>query len=75
MTRSSGAASSTTVYTPYQPRDRPGHLAGAIYEYQSVICRLTGLYASNVSLYDGGTALFEAAIMAVCKTGRKRLVI
>ena len=47
----------------------------AIYEYQSAICRLTGLYASNASLYDGGTALFEAAMLAVRKTGRKRLVI
>jgi glycine dehydrogenase subunit 1 len=43
--------------------------------YQTCVCRLTGLDAANASLYDGGAALFEAAMMAVRKTGRQRLVI
>ena len=47
----------------------------AIYEYQTVICELTGLEVSNASLYDGGTALYEAAMMAVRLTGRKKIIV
>lgn len=63
-----------TAYTPYQPEASQGTLQ-SIYEYQSVICRLTSMPVSNASLYDGGTALFEAMMMAVRITRRKQAVI
>ena len=62
-----------TAYTPYQPECAQGTLQ-AIYEYQSVLCRLTDLECANASLYDGGTALFEAATMAARLTRRNRIV-
>ncbi len=63
-----------TAYTPYQPEISQGTLQ-AIYEYQSAMCRLTGMEVANASLYDGGTAICEAIIMAANITDRKRIVI
>ncbi len=63
-----------TSYTPYQAEASQGNLQ-ALFEYQTLITQLTGMDVSNSSLYDGGSATAEAAIMAMHTTRRNRVVV
>jgi glycine dehydrogenase subunit 1 len=63
-----------TAYTPYQPEISQGTLQ-AIFEYQTFVCELTGMDVSNASMYDGASALAEAAVMASGATKRDEVII
>jgi glycine dehydrogenase subunit 1 len=63
-----------TSYTPYQPEMSQGTLQ-AIYEYQTLVCRLLGMEVANGSLYDGASALAESLLMSIRVTGQKRVAL
>ena len=63
-----------TCYTPYQPEVSQGTLQ-AHFEFQSMVCQLTGMEVANAGMYDGATSLAEAALMAARLTGRDRIAV
>ena len=62
-----------TSYTPYQPEVSQGNLQ-AMFEYQTMVCQLTGMDVSNASVYEGGSAVAEAVLMSMSVTKRNKVV-